>query len=165
MLVSALWCFISRSDHNDCIVLRDKSCKFNCLFPFFIFCCVSWLEGISESQQNNSWLLTHIEMFNIQGMLFKPITHFDLQRSSSGGLQMHMSSSRDKFTLWRTWQCSWLSHCVISCKVMDLIFIEFTGFLQMTQSFHLHCGPGVNSGYNRNEYQESSKGKGQLVST
>jgi hypothetical protein len=32
---------------------------------------------------------------------------------------------------------------------------------QFTQSFHPHYGPGVDSAYNRNEYQESSGGKGQ----
>jgi hypothetical protein len=28
-------------------------------------------------------------------------------------------------------------------------------FFQLTESFHPHCGPGVNSASNRSEYQES----------
>jgi hypothetical protein len=32
------------------------------------------------------------------------------------------------------------------------------GFFQFTLSFQQHYGPGVDSAYNRNEYQESSCG-------
>jgi hypothetical protein len=31
-------------------------------------------------------------------------------------------------------------------------------FIQLTKSFQSHYGPGVDSSYNRNEYQESSCG-------
>jgi hypothetical protein len=32
---------------------------------------------------------------------------------------------------------------------------EATDFFELTQSFHLHYGPAVDSASNRNEYQES----------
>jgi hypothetical protein len=35
---------------------------------------------------------------------------------------------------------------------------EFIGIFQFTKSFQPHCGPGVDSAPNRNEYQESSWG-------
>jgi hypothetical protein len=35
------------------------------------------------------------------------------------------------------------------------------GFFKFTPSFQPHYGPGVDSASNRNEYQESSWGKGQ----
>jgi hypothetical protein len=43
-------------------------------------------------------------------------------------------------------------------KVPGSIPLEVIGFFKFTKSFQPHYGPVVDSGYDRNEYQESSWG-------
>ena len=52
--------------------------------------------------------------------------------------------------LWR----SWLRHCATSRKVLGFDSRWFHWNFSLTYSFRPHCGPGVNSASNRNEYQE-----------
>ena len=56
---------------------------------------------------------------------------------------------------------SFLRHCAISWKVLGLIPDGVIGIFHwrhwnfsLAQSFWLHCGPGIDSASNRNEYQE-----------
>jgi hypothetical protein len=49
---------------------------------------------------------------------------------------------------------AWLRHYAASRKVVGLRPDEVNDFFQFTQSFLLHCGPGVHSASNRNEYQK-----------
>jgi hypothetical protein len=56
-------------------------------------------------------------------------------------------------TRWR----SWLRHCATNRKVAGSIPDEVTTIFQW-QSFRSHCGTGVDSASNRNEYQKSFLG-------
>jgi len=48
----------------------------------------------------------------------------------------------------------WLRCCTTNQKVTGLIPAGVSGFFIDIKSFRSHCGPGVNSASNRNEYQE-----------
>jgi hypothetical protein len=48
---------------------------------------------------------------------------------------------------------SWLRHCATSRNAAGSI-PGGHWILSLTQSFWLHCGPGVDSASNRNEYQD-----------
>jgi hypothetical protein len=54
-------------------------------------------------------------------------------------------------TRWR----SWLRHCATKRNVTGSIPDGVTGIFLVTSSFRSHCGPGVDSASNRNEYKES----------
>jgi hypothetical protein len=56
--------------------------------------------------------------------------------------------------IWGTRWRSWLSHCATSRKAAGSIPDGVTGVFQW-QSFRSHCGLGVDSASNINEYQES----------
>ena len=47
-----------------------------------------------------------------------------------------------------------MRHCTTSRTVVGLIPDGVIGIFSLTQSFRPHCGPGVDSASNRNEYQE-----------
>jgi len=48
----------------------------------------------------------------------------------------------------------WLRCCATNRQVVGLIPAGVSGFLIDVKSFRSHCGPGVDSACNRNEYQE-----------
>ena len=48
----------------------------------------------------------------------------------------------------------WLRSCATNRKVADLIPDGVSGFFIDIKSFRSHCGPGVDSASNRNEYKE-----------
>ena len=48
----------------------------------------------------------------------------------------------------------WLRCCAANRKVTGSIPAGVSGFFIHIKSFRLHCGPGVDSASNRNEYQE-----------
>ena len=48
----------------------------------------------------------------------------------------------------------WLRCCVTNRKVTGSIPAGVSGFFIDIKSFQSHCGPGVDSASNRNEYQE-----------
>ena len=48
----------------------------------------------------------------------------------------------------------WLRCCATNQKVPGSIPAGVSGFFIDIKSFRLHCGPGVDSASNRNEYQE-----------
>ena len=52
----------------------------------------------------------------------------------------------------------WLSCCVTNRKVAGSIPAGVSGFFIDIKSFQSHCGPGVDSASNRNEYQECFRG-------
>ena len=54
----------------------------------------------------------------------------------------------------------WLRHCLTDRKVADSIHGGVFGIFKWTLSFRSHCGPGVDSNSNRNEYQEYFRGEG-----
>ena len=48
----------------------------------------------------------------------------------------------------------WLRCCATNRKVAGSIPVGVSGFFIDIKSFRSHCGPGVDSASNRNEYQE-----------
>jgi len=48
----------------------------------------------------------------------------------------------------------WLRCCATNQKVAGLIPAGISGFFIDIKSFRSHCGPGVDSASNKNEYQE-----------
>jgi len=48
----------------------------------------------------------------------------------------------------------WLRCCATNRKVAGSIPASVSGFFIDKNSFRSHCGPGVDTGSNRNEYQE-----------
>jgi len=48
----------------------------------------------------------------------------------------------------------WLRFCATNRKVAGLIPAGVSGFFNDIKYFRSHCGPGVDSASNRNEYQE-----------
>ena len=48
----------------------------------------------------------------------------------------------------------WLRRCTTNRKVAGSIPAGVSGFFIDIKSFRSHCGPGVDSASNRNEYQE-----------
>ena len=56
--------------------------------------------------------------------------------------------------LWRTAVAQWLRWCATNRKVAGSIPVGVSGFFVSIKSFRSHCGPGVDSASNRNEYQE-----------
>ena len=52
----------------------------------------------------------------------------------------------------------WLRCCATNRKVAGSIPAGVGGFFIDIKSFRLHCGPGVDSASNRNEYQEYIRG-------
>ena len=52
----------------------------------------------------------------------------------------------------------WLRCCVTNRKVTDSIPAGVIGFFIDIKSFRSHCGPGIDSTSNRNEYQENFLG-------
>jgi hypothetical protein len=56
---------------------------------------------------------------------------------------------------WGTRWRSWLRHYTTSRKVAGSIPDDIIGIFLLTLSFRQHYGPGVNSAFNKNEYQES----------
>jgi hypothetical protein len=75
------------------------------------------------------------------------------------GINMSFKYVEDK--QWR----SWLRHCATKRKVACSIPYVVTGIFQWLKTFRLHCGPGVDSVSDINEYQESFLGgkKGRCV--
>ena len=56
--------------------------------------------------------------------------------------------------VWGTAVAQWLSCCATNLKVAGSIPAGVSGFFIDIKSFRSHCGPGVDSVSNRNEYQE-----------
>ena len=48
----------------------------------------------------------------------------------------------------------WLRYCATNRKVAGSIPAGVSGYFIDIKSFRSHCGPGVESASNRNEYQE-----------
>jgi hypothetical protein len=64
--------------------------------------------------------------------------------------------------VWQVGQRSWLRHYATNRKVTGSIFSEVIGFFQLTESFQLHYGPGVDSASNEKWVKGISLvGKGQ----
>ena len=55
---------------------------------------------------------------------------------------------------WGTAVAQWLRCCATNQKVPGLIPTGVSEFSIDIKYFQLHCGPGVDSASNRNEYQE-----------
>jgi hypothetical protein len=55
---------------------------------------------------------------------------------------------------WGTAVARWLRCCVTNRKVAGSIPAGVSGFFVDIKSFRSHCGPGVDSASNGNEYQE-----------
>ena len=58
------------------------------------------------------------------------------------------------YTLRGTAVAEWLRCCATNRKVAGSIPTGVGGFFIDIKSFRSHCGPGVDSASNRNEYQE-----------
>jgi len=56
--------------------------------------------------------------------------------------------------LWETAVAQWIRCCATNRKVAGSIPAGVSGFFIDIKSFRPHCGPGVDSASNRNEYQE-----------
>ena len=54
----------------------------------------------------------------------------------------------------KTAVAQWLRCCATNRKVAGKIPARVSGFLIDIKSFRSHCGPGLDSASNRNEYQE-----------